>query len=384
MVDLKQIDKGIAVTSAIIAIDEPEEGLTDPDEVPEPPAEAITQPGDLWIMGDHRLLCGDSTDAESVAYLMDGAKAALVHADPPYGMGKENDGVQNDNLYAEKLDAFQMEWWKAVRPHVEDNGSAYIWGNAPDLWRLWYVGGLNDSERLTMRNFVTWNKYVGNVKPTMIEQQRSYVKYREDCLFFMLGEQGFNNNADNYWDGWEPIRAYLDGELQKLYAEGWTRKRIDVDVFGCTETSGGMVSHYVGTSQWAFITEENYEALQRAAAGKAFLRPYDSKADGLKQDHDRLKQDHDRTEARLLRHACIFQQHTRQHDRRMGLQSCNWHRPPRTRNTEASRYDGESNEVQPPRRWHMYRTVHRLRLHTNRSTVHRAQVLRNGTNASIL
>jgi hypothetical protein len=63
-------------------------------------------------------------------------------------MGKENDGVQNDNLYAEKLDAFQMEWWKAVRPHVEDNGSAYIWGNAPDLWRLWYVGGLNDSERL--------------------------------------------------------------------------------------------------------------------------------------------------------------------------------------------------------------------------------------------
>jgi hypothetical protein len=52
-----------------------------------------------------------------------------------------------------------------------------------------------------------------------------------------------------------------------------------------------MVSHYVGTSQWAFITEENYEALQRAAAGKAFLRPYDSKADGLKQDHDRLKQD---------------------------------------------------------------------------------------------
>jgi DNA modification methylase len=222
---------------------------------------------------------------------MDGAKAALVHADPPYGMGKENDGVQNDNLYREKLDAFQMEWWKAVRPHVEDNGSAYIWGNAPDLWRLWYVGGLNDSERLTMRNFVTWNKYVGNVKPTMIEQQRSYVKYREDCLFFMLGEQGFNNNADNYWDGWEPIRAYLDGELQKLYAEGWTRKRIDVDVFGCTETSGGMVSHYVGTSQWAFITEENYEALQRAAAGKAFLRPYDSKADGLKQDHDRLKQE---------------------------------------------------------------------------------------------
>jgi hypothetical protein len=189
----------------------------------------------------------------------------------------------------------------------------------------------------------------------------------------MLGEQGFNNNADNYWDGWEPIRAYLDGEREKM---GWNAKTIK------EITAVGMFGHWFTESQWTMIPQEHYEALQRAAAGKAFLRPYDSKADGLKQDHDRLKQDQP-TQTRVLRHSCIFQQHTRQHDRRMGLQSCNWHRPPRTRNTEASRYDGESNEVQPPRRWHMYRTVHRLRLHTNRSTVHRAQVLRNGTNASI-
>ena len=96
----------------------PQDGLTDPDAVPEPPAEPITKTGDLWLLGEHRLLCGDSTKAEDVARLMGGEKAALVHADPPYGMGKEKDGIANDNLYREKLAAFQMQWWVASRPHV--------------------------------------------------------------------------------------------------------------------------------------------------------------------------------------------------------------------------------------------------------------------------
>jgi len=56
------------------------------DEVPEVPDDPITQPGDLWILGDHRLLCGDSTKAEDVERLMDGEKADMVFTDPPYGM----------------------------------------------------------------------------------------------------------------------------------------------------------------------------------------------------------------------------------------------------------------------------------------------------------
>jgi DNA modification methylase len=114
--------------------------------------------GRLKLRSRHRLLCGDSTKAEDVARLFDGATATMVHADPPYGMGKEKDGVANDNLYSEKLDAFQMEWWQAWRPHLPDNGSAYIWGNAPDLWRLWYCGGLSESERMTIRNEIVWDK----------------------------------------------------------------------------------------------------------------------------------------------------------------------------------------------------------------------------------
>lgn len=64
-------------------------GLVDPDDIPEPPAEAVTQPGDLWILGNHRLLCGDSSKPEDVDRLLDGAKIHLVNTDPPYGINLE-------------------------------------------------------------------------------------------------------------------------------------------------------------------------------------------------------------------------------------------------------------------------------------------------------
>ena len=62
------------------------DGLTDPDDIPEPPDEAVTQPGDLWILGEHRLLCGDSSKAEDVDRLLDGAPIHLVNTDPPYNV----------------------------------------------------------------------------------------------------------------------------------------------------------------------------------------------------------------------------------------------------------------------------------------------------------
>ena len=225
----------------------------------------------------HLLIIGDCTDAAVVARVMGGEKAALVHADPPYGMGKENEGIANDNLYREKLDAFQMAWWKACRPFIEDNGSAYIWGNAEDLWRLWYRGGLKDSERLTIRNEITWDKREDN--PTMLvsgvplESRRMYHP-TERCLFFMLGEQGFNNNADNYWDGWEGIRSALAADCEKM---GWGPKDIE-RICGV-----GMYGHWFTKSQWAFIPEQHYKKLQAAAR----------EHDAFKREHDDLKREHD-------------------------------------------------------------------------------------------
>ena len=65
------------------------DGLCDPDDVPAPPDEAITQPGDLWMLGDHRLLCGDSAKPEDVDRLLGGAAIHLCNTDPPYNVKVE-------------------------------------------------------------------------------------------------------------------------------------------------------------------------------------------------------------------------------------------------------------------------------------------------------
>jgi DNA modification methylase len=79
-------------------------GLTDSDDIPEPPDKAITKPGDLWVLGRHRLLCGDSGRAEDVDQLLSGAPVHLVCADPPFNVGVE---PRSNNAIAAGLSSFQ-------------------------------------------------------------------------------------------------------------------------------------------------------------------------------------------------------------------------------------------------------------------------------------
>jgi DNA modification methylase len=82
----------------------PTEGLTDPDDVPAPPDEATTQPGDLWLLGKHRLLCGDSSKPEDVDRLLDGQPIHLVNTDPPYNVKVE---PRSNNAIAAGLSSFE-------------------------------------------------------------------------------------------------------------------------------------------------------------------------------------------------------------------------------------------------------------------------------------
>jgi DNA modification methylase len=79
-------------------------GLTDPDDVPGPPEEAVCRPGDLWLLDDHRLLCGDSAKPEDVDRLLDGAPIHLVNTDPPYNVKVE---PRSNNAVAAGLSSFR-------------------------------------------------------------------------------------------------------------------------------------------------------------------------------------------------------------------------------------------------------------------------------------
>lgn len=258
-----------AELKTLMAEPEAEEGKSE-DEPPAPEKVAISRAGDVWMLGRHRLMCGDSANGADVERLIPtGDSAQLIHADPPYGMGKEADGVQNDNLYGAKLDAFQLKWWRAYRPRLDANASAYIWGNAPDLWRLWYRGGLGDLEPVTMRNEIVWDK--GSIAGMRSADLTQFPEASERCLFFQLGRHVFliNRTKDDYWEGWEPLRLRLVEERDRSGFSAPDVKRI---------CGNHMYGHWFGKSQWAFISRENWDKLAAAAKVKgvhAFADSYD-------------------------------------------------------------------------------------------------------------
>ncbi len=109
------------------------------DDVPAAPDEAITKPGDLWILGEHRLLCGDSASVAEVDRLLDGEKIQLVNTDPPYNvdvqsrskgpsMRAKDRPIINDSVSAADYYRLLRAWFGNIARVLEPGRSFYIWG----------------------------------------------------------------------------------------------------------------------------------------------------------------------------------------------------------------------------------------------------------------
>ena len=112
----------------------PAEGLTDPDDVPKVPEEPVTKEGDLYILGNHRLLCGDSTNIQNVKKLMDAKKADMVFTDPPYGCNIKG-GANSSNLIAGDLTqvAIPFSFDLAVERATKDDARFYFCGSEGNI-----------------------------------------------------------------------------------------------------------------------------------------------------------------------------------------------------------------------------------------------------------
>lgn len=202
---------------------DPSEGLCDPDEVPAPPDAATTQPGDVWILGDHRLMCGDSSSAAEVDTLLDGAVIHLVNTDPPYNVkveprsknaiaaglssfSSEGTGrtgqqlrakdrpLENDFLSEEEFDRLLLAWFENASRVMAPGGGFYIWGGYSNLGN--YPAPLRQAG-FYFSQAIIWNKQhpVLTRKDFMGACELCFYGWKEGAAHRYFGP----NNATDLW-----------------------------------------------------------------------------------------------------------------------------------------------------------------------------------------
>lgn len=148
---------------------------------------AFVERGDVWVVGRHRLMCGDATSPEDVATLMDGKKANLIITDPPYNVAFESsDGlsIKNDKMENDKFYEFLLAAFKNMAEHLEKGGSAYVFHA--------------DTEGLNFRKaFIDAGFHLSGcciwVKNSLVLGRSDYQWQHEPVLY------GFLQNGKHYW-----------------------------------------------------------------------------------------------------------------------------------------------------------------------------------------
>lgn len=136
-----------------------QEGLTNDDAVPEVPDDPVTKTGDLYLLGDHRLLCGDATSKEDVERLMDGKKADMVFNDPPYALFGSSTGVAN--VVDDKMvRPFFRDVFSTCRNNTKLYAHIYI---CCDWHSAFSLEGMAREQKLTAKNLCIWDKGDGGL-----------------------------------------------------------------------------------------------------------------------------------------------------------------------------------------------------------------------------
>ena len=251
---LEDLAEDNGLLEAVSTEEGPEAQLSRADELA---AEWGTALGQLWKIGDHRLLCGDSTDRACVERVMAGERAALILADPPY-FGKVDEEWDNDFAGYDGFLQFLGSVFALWAPIILDRGTAGWWC-APDY--AWHIEGLL-REHFAVFNHIVWSKgkSLGGTIP--VDDMRRWRPRSERLLLcekqhspdallasfnaktsHIAARSAYTNIIDRMM-AWQKQSGLTGGEIDRCLGKN------------------GMAGHYFGRSQWALPTREAWEKLR--------------------------------------------------------------------------------------------------------------------------
>ena len=228
----------------------PTEGLTDEDEVPETPEEPKTKPGDIYRLGRHRLMCGDSTSIDALEKLCDGQLVDMWLTDPPYNVayeGKTKDAltIKNDSMEDDQFRQFLRDSYTAADMVMKPGAVFYIWHADSEGYN--FRGAAKDAG-WTVRQCLIWKK------STMVMGRQDYHWKHEPCLY------GWKDGAGHLWAADRKQTAILEFDKPSRNGEHPTMKPVGLFEYQMlNNTKGGdiVLDSFGGSGTTLIAAEKN-------------------------------------------------------------------------------------------------------------------------------
>jgi len=231
-------------------LQETTEGLTDEDAVPEAPAEPVSVLGDVWALGRHRLMCGDSTSVDHLQQLCDGQLVDMWITDPPYNVayeGKTKDAltIKNDKMKDELFRQFLRDAYVAANAVMKAGAVFYIWHADSEGYN--FRGAAKDAG-WTVRQCLIWKKQ------TMVMGRQDYHWKHEPCLY------GWKDGAAHLWATDRKQTTILEFDRPSKNTEHPTMKPVELfeyQILNNTKGSDLVLDSFSGSGTTAIACEKN-------------------------------------------------------------------------------------------------------------------------------
>lgn len=229
------------------------EGLVDDDEVPEVPEQPVTVEGDVWVLGNHRLMCGDSTSIDQLERLCEGRLVDMWLTDPPYNVayeGKTKDAltIKNDKMEDDGFRQFLRDAYVAADAVMKAGAVFYIWHADSEGYN--FRGAAKDAG-WTVRQCLIWKKQ------TMVMGRQDYHWKHEPCLY------GWKDGAAHLWATDRKQTTILEFDRPSRNAEHPTMKPVELfeyQMLNNTKGSDLVLDSFAGSGTTAIAAEKNGRA----------------------------------------------------------------------------------------------------------------------------